>query len=84
MALFCADLLWIWIAIFHGNMNRRILSKPLSISLDWGVLLKWVCGGVILYMRKISDVVMQRACHDVAVIWSGTPKRQTKISLGQW
>ena len=44
----------------------------------------WVYGRVILYMSRISEAVIRRACHDVAVIWTGTPKQRPKMFLRWW
>ena len=44
----------------------------------------WVCGIVILYMRRSSEAVTRRACYYADVIWSGTPKRWSKIVLRWW
>ena len=48
------------------------------------MLFRWVCGRAILYMHRSYEAVTRRLCHDVAVIWLGTPKCQPKISLRWW
>ena len=84
MALVCAYWFWTWSAIVHCNLNKMILSKILFIVWDWRVLLRWVCRRVILYMRRSSEAVTGWTWDNVAVIWSGTTKQQTKILLRWW
>ena len=81
MELVCANWFWNWIAILHGKLNERRLSKIFSMAWYWRVILGWACERVILYMRRNYKAVTRRACHKVAVIWAGTPKRRPKISL---